>query len=86
MDVLCETCEGTGRVRPNPFNEREMRCPRECNDGYRDAEAADLDGRRASYRYVTGRLTAFGSMLIMETDCGMSVVNLTPDDLEILNG
>lgn len=74
MRVLCETCEGTGRVRPNPFNEREMLCPRECDDGFRDAVAADVDGKRGTCRLGTGQLTAFGATLVMETDEGMSIV------------
>jgi len=82
--ILCDTCEGLGRVNPDAFSDRTFRCHNGCTNGYFEATAVDLDGKRARYRYVTGWLWIWKGVLCLENDEGDLIVNLQPEDVEVL--
>lgn len=80
MKRLCDQCEGV--VHP------VWACPADCDGGYVEMTAAELDGQRARFRYVRGTLYLLnGTVLVLESDEGYTVIighNLSK--LEILNG
>ena len=81
--VLCPTCEGTGRIAPHPYS-FEWDCPDGCTNGYFEATARDLDGKIGRYRYMYGELFLLDGVLCIQDDKGQLVVNLQPEDVEIL--
>ena len=86
--LLCDVCEGTGRIQPHPYREDTFRCHAvDCVEGYREATPSDLDGVRVRYRWMTGSLVLErNGSLTLCTDDDFEVVNLNPSRVEILNG
>jgi len=89
--VRCDVCEGTGRTSPDSINDpsgRTWRCHYGCDDGFFDAVATDLDGKRARHGFVVGALFVWkGALCLQSEDCDdLVVLNLDPLTVEILNG
>jgi len=89
MQLPCEPCAGHGQTTPDHSNDPDARIF-QCEDcdgtGEVAATPSDLDGKRATYIFITGWLTwnrANDTLTLEDDETGVTCVNLLPDHVQV---